>query len=1638
MADPKYGGTKGDLDAAVAATNTQVAKSLDAKAKAAQDAAKAQDAESGAETRNATARGASAAQIERQSAALEATTSRLAAETAAVNASTQAWLRNSAARAGGGAEGLTAGRYAGGTGDLTAAVTATEAQARAVQNLDQKAQSLARTGRQLDLFGGSGTNGLFGSQPANAVTGVPPRLREISFNDPASQAKLANAFTLPGAARSGAYDASKVTAYAAAEEKATSIAELENAARSRSNELLQQSVGSYAASSQALQRHGALTAEFIQGLIQGEVTLAEFQSQLVLTIGKFGGWAVAGGLVYGAYDAIKHLYDGLKETESGVEQLRRSLGEKVDAGSAAEGFRKVAIETNSSIREVADAQFYSSRVFHDQADSLALAGTALRAYRLDQVNTQDAIKSFAAINVAFGAGPREIANTFDQLDVGQLKFNARLQQTLPQVGRAAASYAAAGGTLKQLVDQIIQINRATGGGGGTGGGNPATALLREPANLYRPESEETLRRYGFNPRQAQTNVGRFNQQVQERAPQLGEKALQDLAKAAGAGAGVGFRYLLPLFRLGNTGIPAEERAATEHAGGSAQEDLKHRLAQADEQLKRLGIDFEVFGSKLASIGLGPVLTDSLTVLDLVFRGVGLLVEPFTALGAAITNIPGPLRDVLEVAAAYKGAQLLGRSGVGLAARSLASESTLLPSYAGGGAPELRALQGTQRKYLEFLTNQRESQALNQLQTGRRAQQAGSALDSLRAEGPGTGAAAQAAYYDREAVLQNRLLVAQQAQADSVAAGEGLEAEINAVKARLLILEDKKLAVQERLAAAQAEGLYAAQLGSPNTLPLLAPVGGVSKGAAGVAERQAAVASGAATDAATAEETAAASGGLFVAADAALARTGSRIASTFTGLKSFLGNLGILGKGLAAFVAIDVLNQLDGANKEFTEGASRIAALQQPTSESQLREALAKVKPNYQDEKGPGGVADFLKATGHDIIQIPQHPIAAIESLFGGSNPGIFSSDQREYENRIADKERKLLKEGKLTGLGQGGKLSKNYSELAEGQEYEAVKGLEAGQSEKTIEKIQSKIAAQIKLRLDELKSFGSGKYGEQAIQQLGFTSTALAQQFANTGSSIDFEELAKDDQQITAGIISSVQATTSLADKLAKGEGERESAIQQGRARLQQRITELSKPLSSTAGEISDQDLITTGLQRQIGAKPGDSKLQKALKDSVEKGKELRNRYNQLREKYDSEAATLTQAEEALGQETFTSSVTPLRAKEGVAKAKAGADKQAGAEADLKLIVEEEGKANKYLSGNSKKEELLALQAKRIAAEEAVVTEKISTLRAHGAREIAELPIGDNTGKAKLEVDIDRRVEETIRKSNLSPKSKAKQLEEAHTATLTAEKQAAETIAAEALAISNLETQIAQARDVGNAVAQAQDALAGAQKEAALAKTPQARLQAQLSVINAINQARQAQQQRISEEGALAESQTQDPVKQARIKIQTDRRLLGSAVGPDERIKDQAALNNDLHKYTEAQVSGKEEEIEFHLKMQQISQQTAIDQYNNLLKLHGLSKRTRDDVLTKIRSLQGELGNNPVYDLSPASIKLPTAYDVHRAILTATANTGTIHNGDVTQVNQFTITVHDSKDVGKVADVMDRALGSGVRARLRAAGLRGN
>jgi hypothetical protein len=1487
---------------------------------------------------------------------------------------------------------------------------------------------------------------------------------------------LASTSVLPkgspsGAAAAGASAAAGADLSAVAERNAASLETL-GARQAEVNDLLNRSAAAYAASSNTLQQHGALTTEFIQGLARGEVTIKEFETQMVSTIGKFGGWAVAGGLVYGAFDAVKGIGAGISATQSGVEQLKRSLGEGVDENKAAAGFRRVAQEVNVSIREVADAQFYAARAFQNQDESLAVASIALKAYKLDNVDTQEAIKTFGALNVAFGLNASGVGEVFNILDVGQLKFNARLNQTLPQMGRAAASFHNAGGSAKELADQLIELNRATGGGGGTGGGNPATALIREPANLTKPATEQVLRQYGFDPRFAQNNVGAFNRQVQERAAlKPGEKGaltdtdLRNLATAVGGGSALGLRYLLPLFEAGRTGLATAVPEATSKASGSAQEDLNHKLAQFDEEIHRLGVDFEVVGSKLASAGFGKGLSDVVNVLGLVLEGASLVVEPLVLVGETLNNLPGPLRLLVEGLLAVKGATAISRSGPGVTATAIGEQAGL--SFLGGNSKDLLAVQATQREYIGRLQQLRGSAASASLNAGLRAQTAGSALAAFQAQAPAAGAsdAEQLAYQQELANLNARFITTKDLQ---VAASEKLlaiEAELTAKTQLLNTLTDRKIAVEDRLAAASEAGVYSAQRGFPNTLPLVAPnqaaaeaeaarVGGAGTTTAAAAAASGAAATGsAARDVSTAsavisEESVAAAGSLSIVGSA-LTGAGSKIAalpggliSTASRLGSFIGGLGVLGQALLAFVALEGIEKFSGESERFAQGSNAIAALEsQPTTEADL---ISKVQQARKNTFKPQYASQTL---GASLIATAEHPVREAGSFVHDLKAGFgllgeTSSEQYEKAQAQIAKRETQRKAGAFKNLGTSNTLGSSEVENYVASYESYLTGLLEGG--KNAEKAGTALAKQNKLLTDQIKLFGTkGGQGQQPLQELGLSVGLQGARATVTQNPVGLDEYARFADEGLTAITTLVAEEVKRGEKTATTATARQALIAHARSTLSGYYANAyGKATANVNEELGDKRSELTDVTHQLSkAQPGSgqAKTIEANKSRIES--EIKAREAALK----SLAAASTTAAEKI-EDQLQTSLSEVFAKESAeikSKTKLGESQLGGASRAKEAVgltgLEEELAAARKLKGPEGEDKVRELEAEVNNARNKKTTAGLDTVKRRAEKAKAEAGPGQ-TEQARSDLTAAE-----TEAAYIDAHAKAfgpEEVEKAQTAILKAKRALAEAIRTEASQLGKLRTQIAEAEDVGNNLAQASDAEAGAIEAAARAVLPAEKLQAQLDLINAQNKSHKALQERVKAEGDLRASETTNPVLQGQIAVQTARKEVGLAKGPDERITAQTDLNKARQQASQTLVTTREAEIHFHEEMREISKQQAIQQYEELLKVQHLSTQTRDDLRSKIRSLQLAANNNQVYDLAPGSIKLPTAYDVRRAVTNATlsANPGhtlAVGGTQVTQNNTISINVKNAKDAARVGSEIERVTGASLRTRVRKAGLRG-
>lgn len=1440
------------------------------------------------------------------------------------------------------------------------------------------------------------------------------------------------------------------------------------------NDLTNQSVGAYAASSQALQRHGALTSEFFQGLVRGEVTLKEFQSQMVVTLGKFSGWAVAGGLVYGAFEAVKNIASGIEATQSGVSQLKRSLGEKVNVPEAEAGFRRVSQETNTPIAKVAEAQFYAARAFPNQKESLDVAGTAVRAEKLDEVPIQDSIKSFGALNVEFGLTAGGIKTIFDELDAGQLKFNARLNQTLPQIGRAAASFANAGGSPTQLVQQIIELNRATGGGGGQGGGNPATFLIREPGNLAKPATEEVLRQFGFDPKKAQTKIGDFNEDVQKRAAEgkLSKKDLQELAIAIGGGTANGLRYGLPLLAAGQSGLAAQVRKEInpKAAKGSAEEDLSNKLNQLNEQGHKAGITLQALGSELGSLGVGPAAEDAAHVINALLTGVEDVVGPLAKAGEIFAELPGPLRLTVEGLLALRAAQTIGGSGPGLAARSFANQAGL--TFAGGGARDLTAVQATQRSYVKFLQNEQEKLSNSALVAGSNAKIAGARATSFQAgEAPAIGTEEDAAYQAELAQLLKKEVDTQELQVRAAQAQLEQKDILLRAEEQLSVLTTKRLGVEERLAFASSEGLYAAQIGSPNTLPLLAPnEAAAARQARNVPLPVPAAGAGAAevgAGSAAVEEESVVAGGAIAAAGtklggATLAVRGlaSDLPALAGRLGAFVSGLGPLGLAIGAFVGLDALSKLTGASHHFEQGLTALTALEsEATSEynaiSKVQEARHRAQSGAGKLELPSSLNPFdvAKAAIHNtgevaegVLQVVKHPQQGIESLVKpGSHPGTFSSDQPVREAQDAAKLKARIKAGDFKDLGKAVALPGEA--LAEyGDEIEqAFAGLNSSQSSGTNEKAAGQVEKKVKLLFDKLKLFGTGGSGVQSLQRLEAAYGAAGNAATGSGDENELDEFSKVGEEITKGITEQVDREVKRGDKFARTTSQRAQVMASAKAKLSEAYkNQAAIPLAKQEEELEQVQKNLTQVQSQLAAKPGGStestlkKRQQAYENERNKLKAAIPLHKSANENL---KETFEEKEAAYGKEGYSQDLGQLKANSALSQAQAGGDKAKQNSAQLKEYKEELKAAEKELSGTERTDVIKELRAQIIKTEQTTATNALSLLKSKGSYKEAQ--VGNQQPVQLAQVQLKEAQEQaafiTAHKKDFS----IEEAIDAATAVLKAKKALQEAVSQNQEQLSQLDTQIAQAGSQGNAEAQANEAISGANEQIRLAVGAQQRKQGQLALINANNQLQKAFQEKVKEEGELAKSLTNNPIKGAKIEVATDKKLLGLAQGPDEKISAQATLNNAKKAYTSELVSNREREIAFQEEMQQISKQQAIQQLDDLLKIHNLAKQTREELKSKIRNLEKGASNNQVFDLAPGSIKLPTAYDVHRAAGEALARSqslvpqGGAPVSVVRQTNQITVNVANASDVPKVGEELERITGGHLSTRLRKAGIRG-
>jgi hypothetical protein len=180
---------------------------------------------------------------------------------------------------------------------------------------------------------------------------------------------------------------------------------------------------------------------------------------------------------------------------------------------------------------------------------------------------------------------------------------------------------------------------------------------------------------------------------------------------------------------------------------------------------------------------------------------------------------------------------------------------------------------------------------------------------------------------------------------------------------------------------------------------------------------------------------------------------------------------------------------------------------------------------------------------------------------------------------------------------------------------------------------------------------------------------------------------------------------------------------------------------------------------------------------------------------------------------------------------------------------------------------------------------------------------------------------------------------------------------------------------------------------------------------------------------AYRESLTDDPIALARLEYQKAKALIPLAKTKAERLQAQANANVKRRALLQTRQQESYDEIQFLADVGRITAEEQITRLQQLLKtIHG-NRNLRRQIMRDLHNLQDTA--NQDYNLDLDSLRLPTPYEVRRAILGGgRGRSVTVHNSPKVEVN-----VANQNDVPAVGAAIDGALNTSTNPALRSAGL---
>lgn len=407
-----------------------------------------------------------------------------------------------------------------------------------------------------------------------------------------------------------------------------------------------------------LTRHGYLTSEVISAARRGELTYAEWGTQIAGTAAKFAAWTAVSIPIFAALGAFKEMYTGAVQTGQGIAFMQRSI-DNLDTNKATAEIQQLSQHFNVTIEQAAQAIGIMGRIYHSQGEATSAAAASLYAVKLggksggEAIDVTTSATELTAIVNAFKLPASDLQIVFDQINSAQLRFGTSLKDTMNGLALAGGAYRTAGGDLTTLLGIISAINRETHASGSQIG----TAVAQSIAMVNNPKNVKLLDQLGLKEQN-----GNWQKLLMD-AMKLAEAHPEEAGQIAAAFGGARQRRLFaPFFAdpqrfLGPVGtgtLSTLDPNKNPNVRGASERELQTFLAGTAQQISRIGTNLQNIGSSLNSSGALDSLGGMLKLVNGILTGVHSLIEVFN-------NIPDPFRSLLSTGAELYGVVRLLKS-----------------------------------------------------------------------------------------------------------------------------------------------------------------------------------------------------------------------------------------------------------------------------------------------------------------------------------------------------------------------------------------------------------------------------------------------------------------------------------------------------------------------------------------------------------------------------------------------------------------------------------------------------------------------------------------------------------------------------------------------------------------------------------------------------------------------------------------------------------------------------------------------------------------------------------------------------------------------------------------------------------------